>query len=76
MTKREMIKEVRDVMTGNSGHSYIMVWKEGRSWKVETNINKFSSDDFEDDTYFQCRHSCNDMTLKETEGYLKASRLI
>lgn len=76
MTKREMIKEVRDIMVGNSGHTNILVWKEGRSWKTETNINRFSFEDVNEVNGFQEQHCCNEMTLKETKEYLIDNCLI
>ena len=76
MTKANMIKEVRDVMTGVSGHTNILVWKKGRSWKTETNISKFSFEDVDNVNGFQLNHCCNEMTLKETENYLKDNYLI
>ena len=67
MTKKNMIKEVRDVMTGRSGHTYISVSKKGRSWQTETNINRID----DDNAIFEVQHCCNEMSLREIEDYLK-----
>jgi len=40
MNKKEMIKEIRKVMSGQSRHTYGIAWNEGREWKVETSTNK------------------------------------
>lgn len=72
MTKKEMISNVRDVMTGRSGHTYISVSKKGRSWKIKTNINPI----LDDSALFEAKHICNEMTLKETENYLKDNYLL
>jgi hypothetical protein len=65
MTKRQAIKEIRDVMAGYSNHKYGMVYKIGRSWEVQTGMSKFDS---EDGTVFY--HNCNEITLKEVENWL------
>jgi len=67
MTKREMIRELRDVLVGNCGHSHIAIWKEGRSWKTETGLDRQIWQHVEGCAGFD--HCCNEMTLKETAEY-------
>ena len=70
MTKKQVVKIMRNVMTGADAHTNIVAWKEGRSWKVETGLNKYNRHDFEN-VQFIGRHCCNEMTLKEAEELLK-----
>jgi hypothetical protein len=71
MRKREMIKEVRDVMTGNSTLSVIYVWKEGRSWKTEHSHTVCVG---RNEMHFS--RCCNEMTLKEAEQEFDEKELI
>lgn len=66
MTKREIIRETKDILCGNSGHTNIIIWKEGRSWRCETGLNRFQKSDFSDES-IQFSHCCNEITLKETK---------
>ncbi len=64
MTKREIAKELQEIMTGASGHTNAIVWKEGRSWKIETGLNKFDHRDYGLDS-INYRHCCNEITIQE-----------
>lgn len=63
MTKRQVVKEIRDVMVGTSAYECIGVNKLAKGWEVYT-----SNNDPHMDMCFH--HCCNEMTLKEAEMWL------
>ena len=67
MTKKELIREVRDVMSGNSGHTVIAFGKnENNKWETYTTITDLYRSDFPEWKWCQVlEHNCNKMTLKE-----------
>jgi len=67
MKKQELIREVRDVMSGNSGHTVIAFGRnENNKWETYTTISRLSRDDFPEWKWVQTqKHNCNEMTLKE-----------
>ncbi len=68
MTKRQLVRELRDVIDGTSGHNVAQVWKTGRSWNMDTNISRNAFEYNEDSRIFD--HCCNKITLKEVEQEL------
>lgn len=64
MTKKAVAKELQEIMTGVSGHTNAIVWKEGRSWKIETGLNKFDKHDYSENAV-NYSHCCNELTQKE-----------
>lgn len=75
MQKKEIIREIRDVMSGNSGHTWIIVRHDSKSWEIAgSGIGNFSKDNLEKgDMFFE--HVCNDMTLKEAEEELNKQEI-
>ena len=68
MTKRNVLKEAKEIMTGRSIDTSILIWKEGRSWKTETN---FDSNDHEKNEGIVLRYENNkDYTLKEVSNII------
>lgn len=68
MTKRNVIKGTRAVITGRNFVSSILIWKEGRSWKIETD---FDSNDITEKSGIVLRYENNkDYTLKETASLI------
>ena len=65
MTKKQMIKEVRDVCTGRSGHTHIFVTPLFPCYEVETSI----SNDREGRMHFS--HCCNEMSLREASEMIE-----
>lgn len=43
MTRREVVKVIRDVITGNHAHTHVMVGKKDGRWVVDTNLNRYSN---------------------------------
>jgi hypothetical protein len=69
MTKIKAMRIIRDVMDGTSGHTHGIVYKVGKSWKVETSINRLEGEG----ARFQ--HDRNEMTLKDVEEFLSQNWL-
>ncbi len=68
MTKREVIKEVRDIVTGNHGHEAIQVYKEGHSWKTYTSFESVIRNCVNDEhDSIMFKHDRNNATLTEIE---------
>jgi len=67
MRKQELIREVRDVMSGNSGHTVIVFGKNANNkWDTYTTINNLYKIYYPEWRWCQIqRHCCNEMTLKE-----------
>ena len=72
MTRKEALNEIKKTMTGFSGHTHIAVWKEGRSFKVDTNIQPDCLDYPEekstfDETLLIYQHCCNELDRMDIE---------
>ena len=66
MTKRQVIQEVRDTMSGISGHTVIAYGKNENKWEIYTTISSLRKEDFDEWQWVSIeRHCCNEMTLKE-----------
>jgi len=61
MNKSNAVSVIKSVMEGASGHTNGVIYKVGRSWKVETGMNYIEKDGY----HFQ--HCCNNITRKEVE---------
>ncbi len=70
MTKKEVIRKIRNVMAGYDGHTMAIVRKLNRGYDVYTTISNYSSDNLgKEEMIF--RHQCNEMTLKEAKEHLE-----
>jgi hypothetical protein len=70
MTKREVVKQVRDIIVGNSIDNICKVYKSGKSWKIDTffGLDPEWKKMYQDEAFvLSFSHCCNEMTLKETE---------
>jgi hypothetical protein len=67
MTKREIIRQVRDTVTGSHGHEAIQVWKKGRSWKAYSSFESVIKNCVKIETTksIMFRHDRNEATLAE-----------
>ena len=66
MTKRQIIKEVRDVMVGRSALTNITVGKKAGKWTMSTSLNSQNLSSFVGWTEVQqFSHCCNSATLEE-----------
>ena len=83
MNKREIIKEIRDVVSGNSKYQYIAISKREKGYEIVekglsnlgppllSNRSRLLLENFnEDDMLF--RHTRNFCTLREAEKLLEA----
>lgn len=69
MTKREIIKEVRDIVTGQHGHEAIQVSKTGRSWNVYTSFASVIKNCVQSESNsIMFHHDRNSATLAEIEA--------
>ena len=68
MRKTEVIREVREVMSGNSGHTVIAFGKnESGKWETFSTITNLSRSDFSEWEWVQIqKHNCNEISIKET----------
>jgi len=67
MKKIDVIKKVREVMTGESGHTVIAFGQnENGKWETYTTTSQLSSSDFPDWSWVSIqRHCTNEMTYDE-----------
>jgi len=67
MKKIDVIKEVKEVMTGESGHTVIAFGQnENGKWETYTTTSQLSSSDFPDWSWVSIqRHCANEMTKAE-----------
>jgi len=69
MTKKETIREIRDIISGVSGHTHMIITLLKKGYEVETGIGRFSKDydEFHTPKNLTYEHCCNDCTLKEAK---------
>lgn len=68
MTKANVVKEAKAIMTGRSYDTAILIWKEGQSWKTKTN---FDSSDVDKTNGIVLRYENNkEYTLKEVSSII------
>lgn len=68
MTKKEIIKNVYDIMSGKSGHTYIIFGKKNGKWTMDTNISSYFIylNDYSDwDWITEEKYCCNNITFSE-----------
>ena len=75
MTKRQVIQEVRDVISGIAGHTVIAYGKnEVNKWETYTTISLLRKEDFDEWQWVSIeRHSCNKMSLGEAAQIVNAA---
>ena len=72
MNKRELLKEIKGVMQGDSGAQWIAVAKKGRGWEiVGSGLGRPLRENFDDEDML-FRHVCNECTLAEAEEALQS----
>ena len=72
MRKIEMVRVVRDVMSGKNAHTYIVFgMKENGSWDYETSINKIEIDNSEWTEVGIASHCCNNISIQEVKEYIE-----
>jgi len=73
VTKKELIRIVRDVISGRSGHTIgnFRRIKRGK-WEVETTIGNQYPFDSNSSNWANFRYDRNEMTLKEAKEYIDA----
>ena len=69
MTKKEAAKEIQDVMN-YGGHTNILVWKEGRSWKTYSGLNSFSCEDVQEVNGTTFSYQDGDFSIKDVIRFL------
>jgi len=74
MTKRQVIQEVRDVMSGVSGQTIIAYGKNENKWEIYTTISSLRKEDFPEWNWVSIeRHCCNEMTIWEAGEIVNAA---
>jgi hypothetical protein len=69
LTKKETIKKIRDIISGASGHTHMLVTPLKGGYDVQTGIGKFAKDydEYHNPLNLTYEHCCNDCTLKEAK---------
>jgi len=68
MTKKQVIRDLRDVLAGKSAHTIAIVEKDKKGYFIETSIIDMNVNHETNQRKF--KHCCNSLTLKETERIL------
>lgn len=74
MTRKEAVKELKEVLCGESGHTTIRIWKDGRSYRTYTTTGRICIDDIEEEEAI-FYHSMNECTAKEASNQLSIAGL-
>jgi len=66
MTKLNVLKEAKEIITGRSYDHSILIWKEGRSWKTESDFDSCDLNECQKNNGIILRYENNkEYTLKE-----------
>ena len=73
MTKKETTKQMRDIMSGISGHTHMLITPLKRGYEVKTGIGRFTKDYDEKHNPINLtyEHTCNKMSLREAREILE-----